>query len=244
MKVQKKLLSLLLISLLCHPSGWTQVRMPAGKLDANINPGGQVAEISEPIVGVKGTRYLSDDWQVGNIYISSGVEVSDLFLRYDLQRTRLELNTASGIRVVPSNDIDYFEMRDSKSISSQKRKFVHFKFFEYDLPLPTQGFFEVLNPNEENQVLIKHGYKIQDAYYVPALDAGNKEAKIYKTEDLYLKIDGKVKEVPRKKKEIFTLFGKKASQIEKHAKQENFNPRHKDELVQLVKHYNELTAKD
>ena len=214
---------------------YAQVYQPAGKLDVNTKPGGQVAVIEENEKIIEGSYYLLNGWNKGDIHTFVGNPLEDIELRYNIENQILEGKTDTWTKVFPNNVVDYFKIFDKRTL--QFRHFANCSNFKSELIF--FGYFEII-ADGKMKLLAKYDTKIKNAYYVIALDAGSKNDQIIQVETIFIERDGQVIELPKKKKDTYDLFEELSHKIEAFSKEKKLNPRKKEDLAEIIKYYNSL----
>ncbi|MBT4969765.1 MAG: hypothetical protein HOM80_12230 [Bacteroidetes bacterium] len=101
------------------------------------------------------------------------------------------------------------------------------------------GFFRTLSSGKIT-LLEKPAVKIIESDYNVALDVGHKERRYVKTIKLFVIIDGKVDELPRKKKTINSLVQDKSLEVETYRKENKLKFRKPEDIAKMISYYNGL----
>lgn len=226
-----KYLSVVLIVICTCKVGICQVRQQAGKLNVNTAAGGIVETKQLPVSEVSGTIYLDEAWSLGTIYLKNESVLNDVRLRYDMEKNQFELDHGPHVRVLAGAFVSHFEHKDAKG---------QWKYYDSYVSFPglgqiNEGFFERIvdgNPG----LFLKSEIEIIKPSYLAALDVGERSTRYVKNEIFYLLINGTTRELPKKKKEFYALFGEHTEVIKEFVKANNINLKQREGLIKVIRH--------
>jgi hypothetical protein len=186
---------------------------------------------------VIGNFYLDTKWNLASILLYRDQEVLEGFrVRYNINSNMFELMEPENnlVSVMPGLRVQNIVWMDSSY--KVPRYFVNGMDFR-DEGAPISGFFEVLVEGE--LPLMRRTLAIfKESNYNTALMVGNRNDQILKR-NVYYFLKGKdLYPVPKKRKDFFTVFGDKASEMEKFATENSINIKEKSSIFQLFTYYN------
>ncbi|MFN3999445.1 carboxypeptidase-like regulatory domain-containing protein [Algoriphagus sp.] len=186
---------------------------------------------------LEGNFYLDTKWNVASILLYREQTVLEGFrVRYNINSNTFELmepennlvTTMAGLRI---QNIVWMD-------SSYKvpRYFVNGMDFKED-GVPISGFFEVIV--EGDLPLMRRTKAIfKESNYNTALMVGNRNDQIIKR-NVYYYLKGKdLFEVPKKRKDLYKIFGEKAAEIEAFVEQNEMDLKKNGSIFQLFTYYN------
>jgi len=180
-------------------------------------------------------HYLYDDWRKGIVYFNSGVSIGGFPLRYDLRFNLLEINLHDDIMVQTINKIEWFMLLDDytrvieKYMSCEEFKFKDGSSINGICKMDLEGDFSLVT----NLFCIMKGPD-----HIKALDAGNKEMKVFTKNRILLCIDHTAFIKPKKENSIIHLFGPDSLMVSQLVKEEKLNLRKKKDMLFLLKYMN------
>jgi hypothetical protein len=184
-----------------------------------------------------GNYYLDQKWNKASILLYKESEIIEGYMvRYHIQNNSFEIRAEDSeeITSIPGMRIRNIVWLDSKY--QVPRYFINGMDLK-DEGAPILGFFEVL-VDGKLPLVRRTVASIKAANYNTALMVGNKNDTIMKR-NVYYYIDGKnLIQIPKKKKQIFTIFGEKASELEAFAKENALNLREASSWFTLFTQYN------
>ena len=186
---------------------------------------------------VVGNFYLDTKWNLASILLYRDQEVLEGFrVRYNINSNMFELMEPENslVSVMPGLRIQNIVWLDSAY--KVPRYFVNGMDFR-DEGAPISGFFEVLVEGE--LPLMRRTIAVfKESNYNTALMVGNRNDQIIKR-NVYYYIKGKdLYEVPKKRKDIFLIFGDKAAEMEAFAEANSIDFKEKSAIFQLFTQYN------
>ncbi|MDX5339387.1 MAG: carboxypeptidase-like regulatory domain-containing protein [Cyclobacteriaceae bacterium] len=186
---------------------------------------------------VVGNFYLDTKWNLASILLYRDQQVLEGFrVRYNINSNQFELmepesnlvSTMPGLRV---QNIVWLD-----SAYKVPRYFVNGMDFR-DEGVPISGFFEVLVEGE--LPLMRRTLAVfKESNYNTALMVGNRDDQILKR-NVYYYLKGKdLYPVPKKRKDLFQIFGDKAAEMEKFASDNSIDLKEKSSIFTLFTYYN------
>lgn len=175
--------------------------------------------------GTEGSPYLAD-WEHADIIFTSGGEIKDLLVRY---------NVLSNQLLYQENNKTY-QMGAPDSISELKFPDKTFIYREY---LPgKKTFFEVLLKGEVT-LLTKYEIEVTPANYNEALFSGNKNDVLFIKQKLYLQRGTSIVPINNKTMLLEVLNDKKV-EVTNFMKKERLSFKKKQDMSILIAYYNQL----
>jgi hypothetical protein len=172
--------------------------------------------------------FFIDEWSEGNFLFSTNQQTRRTFpLKYDVLNQELNVDMAGSIYLVPLDSIYGFTLENLLSL----------KDYEFTVRKSGKGksaeIFEVL-VDGQYQLLVKHVAEKLQADYQPALDTGSRDERIVKKEYRYfIDNEGRLLEIPKKKKSAEELFSNYPSAKQYLAKNK-VNFKNKENLKGLI----------
>lgn len=103
-------------------------------------------------------------------------------------------------------------------------------------------FFVVLSENDNYSLLKLEKIRFRAAEGPQhGYDKGKGAAFLRENDEFYLKVDGKMSEIPTRKKRFLQAFPEQESELKKYMKKEKLNPNDEQELIKLVTYAMSLT---
>lgn len=186
---------------------------------------------------VEGNFYLDNKWNIASILLYREQTVLEGFrVRYNINSNLFELwePESSQVTTVPGLRIQNIVWMDSSY--QVPRYFVNGMDFRED-NVPISGFFEVLV--EGKLPLMRRTMAIfKESNYNTALMVGNRNDQIIKR-NVYYYLKGKdLFEVPKKRKELFQIFGDQAAAIEAFVNANGIDLKDRTSIFQMFTFYN------
>lgn len=186
---------------------------------------------------VVGNFYLDTKWNLASILLYRDQEVLEGFrVRYNINSNMFELMEPENnlVSVMPGLRVQNIVWMDSSY--KVPRYFVNGMDFR-DEGAPISGFFEVIVEGE--LPLMRRTIAVfKESNYNTALMVGNRNDQIIKR-NVYYYIKGKdLYEVPKKRKELFLIFGDKAEEMAAFAEANSIDLKEKSAIFQLFTQYN------
>jgi hypothetical protein len=184
-----------------------------------------------------GNFYLDQQWNKASILLYKEDEVIEgFYVRYNIMQHSFEIKAedAEEISNIPGLRIRNIVWVDTKH--QVPRYFINGQDLK-DGGSPILGFFEVLIDGKLPLVR-RTVATIKESNYNTALMIGNKDDTIMKR-NIYYYIDGKnLIRIPKKKKDLFTIFGPHASEIESFVKSNNLKVFEPSSLFSVFTEFN------
>lgn len=186
---------------------------------------------------VEGNFYLDKKWNVASILLYREQTVLEGFrVRYNINSNMFELMEPDKnlVSVMPGLRIQNIVWMDSSY--NVPRYFVNGMDFKED-GVPISGFFEVIVEGE--LPLMRRTIAVfKESNYNVALMVGDRNDQIIKR-NVYYYLKGKdLYEVPKKRKDLFPIFGDKASEMMTFVEQNEIDLKKTGSIFQLFTYYN------
>lgn len=186
---------------------------------------------------LEGNFYLDNKWNVASILLYREQTVLEGFrVRYNINSNMFELMEPEKnlVTTMPGLRIQNIVWMDSAY--KVPRYFVNGMDFKED-GVPISGFFEVLI--EGDLPLMRRTKAIfKESNYNTALMVGNRNDQIIKR-NVYYYLKGKdLIEVPKKRKELYQIFGEKAAEIEAFVEENEMDLKKNGSIFQVFTYYN------
>lgn len=186
---------------------------------------------------VEGNFYLDKKWNVASILLYREQTVLEGFrVRYNINSNMFELMEPDKnlVSVMPGLRIQNIVWMDSSY--NVPRYFVNGMDFKED-GVPISGFFEVIVEGE--LPLMRRTIAVfKESNYNVALMVGDRNDQIIKR-NVYYYLKGKdLYEVPKKRKDLFPIFGDKASEMMAFVEQNEIDLKKTGSIFQLFTYYN------
>lgn len=204
----------------------------AKPMDMNTYPYGTISSfnLSEKIT--KGSHYLYETWQIGDIELRDGI-IENCPFNIDLQSNAVEINTDKGIRVLPMSKIENLKVRFNKV-----QHFANARALDGN-QAQLAGLVEVLVDNDVKLLKYPFLYKKEGSYNA-ALDMGNDETKLVVRNRYLLHTKNKLVEIPTSKKKFLTLFSSNQQEtLESFLKDNNISLKDQSDLISTFNFINE-----
>ncbi|AKD03371.1 hypothetical protein PKOR_09870 [Pontibacter korlensis] len=230
--------------------------MPAyiGELATNVGTGyGQYRSVRTEALDVVqptvvGTVYLTDDWSSGELFITLNRMLEAESFKYDIENNQFLINTTNSpsptpdqLRVINSTAVDAFKLADP---ILGDRVFVNATHAGLTINgQPATGFVEVLVNDEGISLFRKVDTELIRASYNVAFNAGDKNDRIVRREDYYLKKGNQKEllEITGKKKQNLSYFSEQQPAMTAFLKKNDIDFNSAPDLVKLVSYYNSLS---
>ena len=186
---------------------------------------------------VVGNFYLDTKWNLASILLYRDQQVLEGFrVRYNINSNQFELMEPENnlVSTMPGLRVQNIVWMDSSY--KVPRYFVNGMDFR-DEGVPISGFFEVLVEGE--LPLMRRTLAVfKESNYNTALMVGSRDDQIIKR-NVYYYLKGKdLYPVPKKRKDIFKIFGEKAAEMEAFAEKNSMDFKEKSTIFQLFTYYN------
>ena len=186
---------------------------------------------------VVGNFYLDTQWNLASILLYRDQQVLEGFrVRYNINSNQFELMEPENnlVSTMPGLRVQNIVWMDSSY--KVPRYFVNGMDFR-DEGVPISGFFEVLVEGEIP--LMRRTLAIfKESNYNTALMVGSRDDRIIKR-NVYYYLKGKdLYPIPKKRKDIFQIFGDQAADMEAFAEKNSMDFKEKSTIFQLFTYYN------
>jgi hypothetical protein len=180
--------------------------------------------------------YIVDKYHPGNILLFDSTKVTNVPMRYDIMRNRMEILFKDETKVLYARKIISFDWFNA----DLARNSVFVNCREYALTeLDLKGFFEVL-VDGPNTLLSHSSLKIFTTTSSISVSGSHRTSNIFKNENFYLKIDDGVIPLPKKRKQILALMPDHKDDIIKFARRKGLLFNRKKDLIAIFEYYNNL----
>jgi hypothetical protein len=203
-------------------------------LDKSTNPGEVLVEFDNRSAEIKGSYYLFNEWQGGDLILNSGASINEQLLNYDVEYDLLEVKLADEVKIVPLSMLREFYILGK---NDNKMLFLPCENYFYDQKIPMVGMCEVIDSNYYG-LISRFDIDIKESTYIPAFDMGNREDELIVTKKLYLTKANKAIEIPKKKQSFIQLYPDRTD-LSSFIKEHKLNPKNKDDLLIILDFLNE-----
>lgn len=186
---------------------------------------------------VEGNFYLDKKWNLASILLYRDQQVLEGYrVRYNINSNNFELLEQESLQVTTLQGLRVQNIVWMDSSYKVPRYFVNGMDFR-DEGSPILGFFEVLVEGE--LPLIRRTLAVfKESNYNTALMVGNRNDQIVKR-NIYYYLRGKnLFEVPKKRKDLFLIFGEKATQMESFVNDNQIDLKEASSIFQLFTYFN------
>jgi hypothetical protein len=190
--------------------------------------------VKKSYVDIEGSPFLTDDFNKGTIKLSNGVTYKDTPLKYDQVEDVVYFQGKDGQTLMFAQPVNEF------TISYIKDNTVYNKHYRNNYPPiaknTDKSFYEILTDGTAQ--LLKRTIKSiqEDKPYNSATITRN----INEDVKYYLFISGKINQIKKDKKSVFSVLGNKQDELEKYMKTNNINLKNDEDLAKLLAYYNSL----
>ena len=142
--------------------------------DEDVNPGAVISEIPVPEPKYEGSSYLSDEFEKGTIYFTTGHIFKNASYRFDILNELVEIQTDD----VSQRGYDIAFVDSIQSIGFNREKLVNIKHFDKS----KIGLLKVLKQRDNKVLGELTNVKVRKANYNVALNTGSKNHEFIKEE--------------------------------------------------------------
>lgn len=188
---------------------------------------------------VEGNFYLDKKWNLASILLYRDQEIlEDFRVRYNINSNNFELMEPETFQITTLQGYRVQNIVWMDSSYKVPRYFVNGMDFRED-GAPISGFFEVI---VEGQLPLMRRTKaiFKESNYNTALMVGNRNDQIIKRNVYYYLREKDLYEVPKKRKDLFLIFGDKASQVEAFVNENQIDLKQTSSIFQIFTYYNSL----
>jgi hypothetical protein len=191
-----------------------------------------------PAPKVVGDTYIDANWNKGRIFLYERDKFIDGYaIRYDLDRQELEVQTPQGVKVVPGTKIKSFVTFEAGG-SPEGSIYVNAREFSFPDGNTLDGFLKVV-VDGPMAFMSAMTVVVKRPDYNEAMNVGNQNYRIAKREKFFYALEGKVQEVPVKKKELLGIFPSlKRASIDKFITDKRIKTNDEEGLALIFKQYN------
>jgi hypothetical protein len=181
--------------------------------------------------------YLDDGWSKGDILLENNGIIRACTLRYDIANGYIEIQSETGIRAAPEQQVQQFFIMNDDST----RWFISGMLFEYEKG-PISSLMEVL-VDEPTQLLLRTRIIISqpNGGFTEQRRAGADAITSVKEVEYYLTMGDQLIDASSKKK-MFEAFGDQQSEMKKWAKNAKTKYNDQSDVITLIKHYNSIST--
>lgn len=190
-----------------------------------------------PPGGIQGSFYLDSTFAQGKFSMNSDTAIyTDIPARLNLKDYSVEIKTKEGLRIVDAYRIKFFVLDNN---NGESLVFINTKNFKGEAE-KISGFMELVQEGKLSLYLYHRVY-VRPSTYNEALQAGDRDAKIFKQQDYYVVANNEASKISASKKNILALFeGDKKSKVERYFSDKAPNMKNKADLAQLFSFANSL----
>lgn len=181
--------------------------------------------------------YLDDGWTQGNILLENNRIIRECTLRYDIANGFIEIQSETGIRAAPEQQVQQFFMMEDDS----SRWFISGMLFKYEKE-PITSLMEVL-VDESTQLLLRTRIIITqpNGGFTEQRRAGADAITSVKEEEYYLTQGDQLIDASNKKK-MFEAFKDQQTEMKKWAKNAKIKYNDQNDVISLIKYYNTIST--
>lgn len=203
----------------------------------NFSGGNMIFGIAPEPKTVEGHSFLDEKWNLATLLLYENEKLLEGYaIRYNISSHMFEVLAPNSNKAtsLPGRKVQNFVWLDSTY--KVPRYFVNGKDF-MDEGSPISGFFEVIVEGE--LTLVRRMVAVlKESNYNEALMVGNRNDEIIRR-NIYYYLNGKeVTEIPRKRKDLFRIFGEKEEEMKDFASNNSLEIKEPSGLFQLFTHYN------
>jgi len=201
---------------------------------ANIPGVGNSVIMTKKYEDIKGSAYLYDTWISGTLTSKEGEEYTNVMLRYDAYKDRIEVNQNNQVMEINSFDYPKFTFTFFKESNDKVVK--HNFASGYDVTgFPKSSYFDILYQGDHTVLkkVKKFFTEVNVSSYGPS-----EFQKVFEENNYYFvaNADGVIKEVKLSKKSVIGAFPEKKEIIEKFLSVEKLKLKTQDDLVALFQY--------
>jgi LAO/AO transport system kinase len=232
--ILKKIKIVITLMLFAISFSFAQNLSPQARVTPNLNDLFNGMPFARSAPNVVGDVYIDSHWAMTSIELIDDKKIEWYWTRYDLRSDELEIKTPAGTKIMSSNRIKEFYVKDT---TGANRKFINATSFKKE-GVPLNGILEMLA--EGTRPLFKQfRLDIQRPNYNPALNSGTRDSKIIKSSDYYYSIDGELIKIPNAKKFIASL-GEHSNPVNNYIRKNHLSMKEEKDLNLIFSFYNSL----
>ncbi len=178
---------------------------------------------------IKGSPYLNEDWCDGSLVLKSGTKVSNLKLRYNCYKDRLEYQMNTRVFYLEEHEVNSFVLINCNNKTQALLFDATFKGEKKD----NEGFFLVLSNGQNG--LLKSVRKVISEQAEAGFNSGSKE-KSYALHERYFVVqpNQSLVEIKLNKKSVMTTLGLDKDEFNRLVKSNEINVKNEKGLIKLL----------
>lgn len=193
-------------------------------------------DINSLYEGVKGTPYLTDKWEKGEILFTNGTKIEDIKIRYNIYKDELEfMNSTSGKSFI----IDRQKVEGFNLIVQDKT----LSFRNFNLKPEKNddlSFFRILY-NGSVTLLRKYKKEFRRADYRGGYATGKRYDEYIDGQDYYfVNYSGNIEKIRLGKKSVLSVLNNKEAEIKKYAAENSISFSDEEDIVKLLTFFDSL----
>ena len=192
---------------------------------------------------IEGSPYIdnnsgaANNLPLGKVYSTSFEYLNTAFIRYNAHTDNMEVS-------LMEDGVDYYLLK--REVDFLYLVLHNKKYRAYEYLLKTKkaiGFFVILSENDTNHCSLLKKEKIvfkkkivpKNSFISPSPPSFKRNKDIY-----YLKLDDRVVKLPKKKKELYTVFLEKKNEMKEFIASNKFKLTKEEDLLAMTNYYNSL----
>ncbi len=178
---------------------------------------------------ITGSAYLNKAYNTGTVYLKNENNKIVAPIRFNVEKNEFELLFNTKKIVLDPTTI--------KKVVFDSKVFVPYTDSRFNAK-----FYQYLGEIDTKKILLFYKIQVVDKPYVHGISTGDPEQKQSMISTYFVSNDvtGSIRPIKKNKKSLLALFGKKKKEMEKYIKQNNINIKKSENLVKLIKYYNNL----
>ena len=186
---------------------------------------------------IEGSPYIDVEFPIGRIYSADFELIKTAFVRYNAYTDNMEIS-------LDENGVDYYLVKKLPDFLYFVINNKTYGAFEYNVNASkTINYFVILSENKKSKsillkrehVIFKKGKKLESSFLSPT---PNRFIRL--KDELFIKIDDQIIEIPKKIKDVSNLFLGKNKEMETFIKSKKMKTTNEADLLELVNYYNSL----
>ncbi len=187
-----------------------------------------------PVEKMKGDVYLTSGYLQTSFLLANGDVIKDVPAKYHIPTNNFAIIYEKKEKGANGNMVEQFSFVD---MTGNKRNFVSVKKFPLN-PMVLNGFYEVLEDNEDYKVFAVHDIEILDSNYNVALDVGSRAPQAIKNKTYYLLQNNKYILLENfRKKNLKQAFGDNYKTVKKYIKSNDLNDEKNSDVIKVIAYY-------
>ncbi|HNP20008.1 MAG TPA: hypothetical protein PKL31_16335 [Fulvivirga sp.] len=193
-----------------------------------------IKELPLPPPEQKGSFYLNENWEVGNVVLKNEAVIKSYPIRYDLKHNYLEINVAGSIKVCALallKNFSYLSLDDS---------IVYYNTYSiYNDKTMPDGICQLLI-DDQIQLINYQFLAIIKSNYNEALDIGERNQKTIKKTQLYVIVRNEVFEVKGSLKGNRNIFLDQITKVKAYMKTNKLKFNSIGDITKIFEYYNQI----